>query len=137
MFVSAIIAAGGRGQRFGGALPKQLLDVDGRPILERSVGAFLAHPPSTRSSSRCRRISRRPAAVLLRRASKPLRIVAGGARRQDSVANAFAAADRGSDMVVIHDAARPFVTRGPHRAHDRRGRGVRRGAGGGAAPATR
>jgi len=44
MFVSAIIAAGGRGQRFGAAEPKQLLKVGGRPVLERSVSAFLAHP---------------------------------------------------------------------------------------------
>ena len=41
---TAIIAAGGRGLRFGGASPKQLLEVGGRAILERSVAAFLAHP---------------------------------------------------------------------------------------------
>ena len=40
MFVTAIIAAGGRGERFGGAQPKQLLLIGGRTILERSVTAF-------------------------------------------------------------------------------------------------
>ena len=44
MHVTAIIAAGGRGQRLGDALPKQLLALDGRTLLERSVEAFLAHP---------------------------------------------------------------------------------------------
>ena len=44
MYVTAIIAAGGRGLRFGGGSPKQLLAVGGRTILERSVAAFLAHP---------------------------------------------------------------------------------------------
>src|SRR2546423_965617 len=44
MHVTAIIAAGGRGERFGGAQPKQLLAVGGRPILERSVDVFLSHP---------------------------------------------------------------------------------------------
>src|SRR5438874_10666059 len=44
IFVSAIIAAGGRGERFGAATPKQLLTVGDRTILERSVTAFLAHP---------------------------------------------------------------------------------------------
>ena len=44
MFISAIIAAGGRGQRLGHAGPKQLLSIGGRPILERSVSAFLDHP---------------------------------------------------------------------------------------------
>ena len=41
MHVTAIIAAGGRGLRFGGARPKQLLALDGRTLLERSVDAFL------------------------------------------------------------------------------------------------
>src|SRR5262245_35110794 len=40
----------------------------------------------------------------------PVRLVAGGERRQDSVANAFRAAARESDVIVIHDAARPFVS---------------------------
>jgi 2-C-methyl-D-erythritol 2,4-cyclodiphosphate synthase/2-C-methyl-D-erythritol 4-phosphate cytidylyltransferase len=42
--------------------------------------------------------------------STPLAFVAGGARRQDSVANALARASRDADVIVIHDAARPFVT---------------------------
>ena len=46
----------------------------------------------------------------LRSPGKPLRIVAGGPRRQDSVANAFAAASESSEVIVIHDAARPFVS---------------------------
>ena len=44
MHVTAIIAAGGRGERFGGAEPKQLLLVGGTPILARSVEAFTSHP---------------------------------------------------------------------------------------------
>jgi len=108
MYVTAIIAAGGRGQRFGGALPKQLLMVGGRAVLDRSVAAFLAHPAVDEV------IVALPAEVAadppayLRAASKPLRIVAGGARRQDSVANAFRAATARSTVIVIHDAARPF-----------------------------
>src|SRR5262249_27282093 len=41
---------------------------------------------------------------------KPVRLVSGGERRQDSVANAFRAADAKSDVSVIHDAARPFAS---------------------------
>ena len=114
MHVTAIIAAGGRGERFGGARPKQLLEVGGRPILERSLDAFLRHPsvdavvvalpPSLVDD---------PPGYLRPRseaAGKPLRIVAGGDRRQDSVANAFRVIDAVSDIVVVHDAARPFVS---------------------------
>jgi 2-C-methyl-D-erythritol 4-phosphate cytidylyltransferase/2-C-methyl-D-erythritol 2,4-cyclodiphosphate synthase len=41
---------------------------------------------------------------------KPVAVVAGGVRRQDSVANGFAAASAKADVIVIHDAARPLVT---------------------------
>ena len=49
-----------------------------------------------------------PASLLVK--GKPIEIVAGGTRRQDSVANAFARVVDRADIVVIHDAARPFVT---------------------------
>jgi len=45
--VTAIIAAGGRGTRFGGAVPKQLVALGGQPILQRSVEAFVMHPRVT------------------------------------------------------------------------------------------
>jgi 2-C-methyl-D-erythritol 4-phosphate cytidylyltransferase/2-C-methyl-D-erythritol 2,4-cyclodiphosphate synthase len=45
----------------------------------------------------------------LRETAKPLRVVAGGPRRQDSVLNAFGVVDQRCDIVVVHDGARPFV----------------------------
>ena len=110
MFVSAIIAAGGRGLRLGADRPKQFLEIGGRSILEASVGALAA-------SNRIDEIvvalpddhlaaaGKGWAAV-----AKPIAFVAGGPRRQDSVANAFAKAAGHADVIVIHDAARPFVT---------------------------
>ena len=110
MHVTAIIAAGGRGQRFGAAEPKQLLSVGGRPILERSVSAFLSHPSVNEVVVALpQELADNPPAYL-RASAKPLRIVAGGARRQDSVANGFHAAAPESDVIVIHDAARPFAS---------------------------
>jgi 2-C-methyl-D-erythritol 2,4-cyclodiphosphate synthase/2-C-methyl-D-erythritol 4-phosphate cytidylyltransferase len=117
MHVTAIIAAGGLGQRFGGEQPKQLLLIGGRSMLERSVAAFLAHPavndvvvalPQAIVDDPPAYL--RPAAGALHGSVKPLRLVVGGARRQDSVANAFAAAAAASDLIVIHDAARPFAS---------------------------
>jgi 2-C-methyl-D-erythritol 4-phosphate cytidylyltransferase/2-C-methyl-D-erythritol 2,4-cyclodiphosphate synthase len=108
--VSAIIAAGGRGVRLGGDRPKQFLPLGGRPILQRSVEAFVLHD----------RISEVVVALppeligdvpdYLKTGIKPIAIVDGGARRQDSVANAFALVAGRSDIVVIHDAARPLVS---------------------------
>jgi len=115
MHVTAIIAAGGRGERFGAAEPKQLVAVGGRAILERSVTAFLTHPavdavvvalpPALAGDPPAYLRADAPRAL-----QKPLRIVAGGERRQDSVAQAFRAAEERTDVVVIHDAARPFAS---------------------------
>lgn len=115
MFVTAIIAAGGSGQRFGGATPKQLLTLGGRSILERSLELFLAHPAVNEVVVALPQalIDDRPSCLqdaVLRDAAKRVTVVAGGARRQDSVANAFRAASGQSDVIVIHDAARPFAS---------------------------
>ena len=110
MFVTAIIAAGGRGLRFGGARPKQMLVLDGRTLLERSVGAFLAHPSIDEVVVALPPDLAQDPPQHLRGAAKPLRVVVGGRRRQDSVSNAFAAAAAASDLFLIHDAARPFVS---------------------------
>jgi 2-C-methyl-D-erythritol 4-phosphate cytidylyltransferase/2-C-methyl-D-erythritol 2,4-cyclodiphosphate synthase len=113
MHVTAIIAAGGRGQRFGGAEPKQLLAVGGRPILERSVTAFASHPQVNAIVVALPQAQVDDPPDYLREADafpKPVRVVAGGARRQDSVANAFRAAGEATDVIVIHDAARPFAS---------------------------
>src|SRR5258708_1308877 len=117
MHVTAIIAAGGRGQRFGGAQPKQLLAVGGRPILERSVAAFLSHPaidavvvalpqalvddppPYLRSV----------AGLASDGSGKPLRIVAGGERRgafrRDVLSDALELADDATDEAALAERA--------------------------------
>jgi 2-C-methyl-D-erythritol 4-phosphate cytidylyltransferase / 2-C-methyl-D-erythritol 2,4-cyclodiphosphate synthase len=107
MHATAIIAAGGRGRRLGAGTPKQLLDLGGRPMLQWSVDAFLAcepvrdvvvvGPPEWLDA---------PPACLDR---PRVRLVAGGDRRQDSVANGFDVVSEASDVVLVHDAARPFV----------------------------
>jgi 2-C-methyl-D-erythritol 4-phosphate cytidylyltransferase / 2-C-methyl-D-erythritol 2,4-cyclodiphosphate synthase len=106
MHVTAIIAAGGTGRRVGAAVPKQLLKIGGRTLLERSVEAFQSHPAVTDV------IVALPAALM---AAPPsglagARLVAGGERRQDSVANAFDVLSETTDVVLVHDAARPFVS---------------------------
>lgn len=110
MYVAAIIPAAGRGTRLGDDRPKQLIELGGRTILERSVDAFVrsarvheiavALPPD---------VSRTLFPFLLNR-DKPIAIIEGGARRQDSVANAFDLVGPRADVIVIHDAARPFVS---------------------------
>src|SRR5690348_16322108 len=111
MRVTAIIAAAGAGRRLGAAKPKQLIDIGGGLMLSHSVRAFLRHPAVSEV------VLVKPAGPLTLSlndrdgdAIARLRTVDGGARRQDSVANGFDAADPASEVILIHDAARPFVT---------------------------
>ena len=110
MRVAAIIAAAGQGLRFGGVTPKQFVELEGKSLLERSVEAF------ARSSRIDSIVVALPALMLesppsfLATVAKPIAIVAGGANRSASVANAFAKVPESADVVVIHDAARPFVS---------------------------
>jgi 2-C-methyl-D-erythritol 4-phosphate cytidylyltransferase/2-C-methyl-D-erythritol 2,4-cyclodiphosphate synthase len=106
MPVAAIIVAGGKGERAGGKVPKQFADLgNGRTMLDLTVEAFLS----------CREVDEVVVAVpsgFADRvpAAERLRVVAGGARRQDSMANAFARVSADADVVLVHDAARPFVS---------------------------
>src|SRR5947208_8244313 len=110
MRVTAIIAAAGHGQRFGDTRPKQLLSIAGRPILERSVTAFVEHPSiHDLIVALPTELAGNPPAYL-NNAAKPLRVVAGGVRRQDSVINAFREVPDETEIIVIHDAARPFAS---------------------------
>jgi 2-C-methyl-D-erythritol 4-phosphate cytidylyltransferase/2-C-methyl-D-erythritol 2,4-cyclodiphosphate synthase len=113
MHVAVIIAAGGRGSRFGGALPKQWRTLAGRTMLERSIAAFDRHrdvheivvvvPQDVLDADA-------PTPLPPTASAKAMRFVAGGARRQDSVANGFAAISPQADIVLVHDAARPLVS---------------------------
>jgi 2-C-methyl-D-erythritol 4-phosphate cytidylyltransferase / 2-C-methyl-D-erythritol 2,4-cyclodiphosphate synthase len=107
MHVTAIIVAAGKGERAGATQPKQFIDLGGgQTMVDMSVHAFLscpdvdevivAVPPGL--SDRITPTSR-------------LRVVEGGPRRQDSMANAFAQVSATADVVLVHDAARPFVSR--------------------------
>src|SRR5690606_21927388 len=108
--VSAIIAAAGRGTRFGGSSPKQLALLNGIPLLKWSVDAFLRSDLITSVVvSLPAELAGDPPPYLFS-SHKPVRVVAGGARRQDSVANAFEVAAENVDIVAIHDAARPLVS---------------------------
>ncbi|MGH9255422.1 MAG: 2-C-methyl-D-erythritol 4-phosphate cytidylyltransferase [Vicinamibacterales bacterium] len=110
MHVTAIIAAGGRGARFGGHVPKQLVTLGGRPILQRSVDAFVLHERITDLVVALPSELAADVPPYLRDRRKAIAIVEGGDRRQDSVARAFSHVPANAAIVVIHDAARPLVT---------------------------
>jgi 2-C-methyl-D-erythritol 4-phosphate cytidylyltransferase/2-C-methyl-D-erythritol 2,4-cyclodiphosphate synthase len=108
MHVVAIIAAGGRGTRMGGEVPKQFMALGGRSLLDRCVDVFEA---STRVDEIVVVVPSAQAETgRWRKTRKPLHVVAGGERRQDSVALGFDQVPARTDIVVVHDAARPFCS---------------------------
>ncbi|WP_135077729.1 bifunctional 2-C-methyl-D-erythritol 4-phosphate cytidylyltransferase/2-C-methyl-D-erythritol 2,4-cyclodiphosphate synthase [Terasakiella sp. SH-1] len=107
--IYAIIVAGGRGSRFGSELPKQYCELAGKPVLFHTVQAFLSHP----RISGVRVIIHPDDYGLYDSAVEGLELLApvhGGATRQDSVRQGLESlAELEPDLVLIHDAARPFV----------------------------
>ncbi len=109
--VGVIIPAAGSGTRLGGGVAKQFLDLQGIPILAHTLQRFEQHPAidviAIAGSSTVELITE---IVRTIRASKVIWIGTGGPRRQDSVWNALQAlGDAALQIVLIHDAVRPFV----------------------------
>src|SRR5271167_4226914 len=110
--VAAIIPAAGLGTRMGAEMPKQFLELDGMPLVIftlRRLAAFSAITDffvSTRADDVVSLQDKVAKAALGRSA----RVVHGGDTRQQSVANALAQVDPATEVVLVHDAVRPFVT---------------------------
>ena len=113
----ALVVAAGRGLRAGGGLPKQYRPIGGRAILRRTVEALLAHPRIAAVQVVIAADARAfydAALAPLGEDARLLAPVTGGESRQESVLRGLEAlarlADGAPDVVLIHDAARPFVS---------------------------
>ena len=107
MHVAAIIVAAGQGTRAGASEPKQFVDLGGgRTMVDMTLAAFLAAPRVSEV------IVAVPPGYVSRVARRErVRVVEGGSRRQDSMNRAFTQLAAEADVVLVHDAARPFVSR--------------------------
>ena len=107
----AVIVAAGNSTRMGGAIPKVLENLNGRPVLLYSFLALAACPQVGELCVVCREEDRPRVEGLLRdMTDKPFTVVAGGRERQDSVLNGVGALSPERNYLLIHDGARPFVT---------------------------
>jgi len=106
----AILVAAGRGVRMGSARPKAFLPLGGEPLVLLAARAFEA-APSVEALIVATPVEEQEAARgLLAPLSKPVLVVPGGERRQDSVLEGLKAIPAGfSGVVLVHDAARPLV----------------------------
>ena len=111
MKVGAIIPAAGQGTRIGVAMPKQFLELQGKPLIHHTLKVF----------SSCKAIDYvvlvmpkidvdESADDWLERYEIVSKVVVGGQQRQDSVYKGFHALEGGTEIVVIHDGVRPFTT---------------------------
>lgn len=112
MFVSAIVVAAGKGTRFGGAVAKQFLELNGKPVIYHALRRFedcadVDEIVVVLSAAELENYGERVADFGLKKITK---IAAGGATRHESVRNGLAAIDDKTEIVAIHDGARPLVT---------------------------
>jgi 2-C-methyl-D-erythritol 4-phosphate cytidylyltransferase len=110
--VAAVIVAAGSGSRIGGERPKQFCILDDRPLLCFTLSKFQASAVIDEivvvTSEEWQTFVEKDV-VQTFAFSKVSHIVVGGKERQDSVLAGLNAVDKKSDLVAIHDAARPFV----------------------------
>ncbi len=112
MNVCAIIPAAGQGTRLGGATPKQFQTLRGKPVLHYTLRTFqesglidslvLVVPERERKNAR---------ADWLKRPSVVKQVVVGGEKRQDSVYNGYKFLPTDTDIVLVHDGVRPFLSK--------------------------
>jgi len=117
----AIIVAAGSGQRMKTNMPKQFLELDNRPILWYTIRPFIQCKDIEQIyivvpqvfKNKCENEIIMPLSQELKlddSCTPHIKCFSGGERRQDSVYTGIQAIEDGSDIVVIHDGVRPFVT---------------------------
>jgi 2-C-methyl-D-erythritol 4-phosphate cytidylyltransferase len=111
MSVLAIIPAAGTGIRMGGDTPKQFLSLEGVPIFVHTLRKFAASEAIDEIllGLRPEEMDRAFQEISLQNFATPVRLIAGGASRQETVARCLDQASPGTEVVVVHDAVRPFV----------------------------
>ena len=111
--IAAILPAAGLGTRMGGETPKQFLELGGVPLVVFTLRRLAACEAITDFfvATRDEEVSALDARIREEKLGRPVRVVRGGNSRQESVACALAEVAPETEIVLVHDAVRPFVTR--------------------------
>ena len=111
MSVCAVVPAGGTGIRMGGTVPKQFLELNGKPILYYTlktlqdcgiISELILVVPEKEYDNACTDWLGKPEIVT--------KVVVGGKKRQDSVYNGFCELSQKTEIVLVHDGVRPFLS---------------------------
>lgn len=103
--IIAIVLAGGVGERFGADIPKQFVNLNGKPIIAYCLETFMKHP----DISGIIVATQEKYSQLVKNLCPEAVLVQGGNTRQESSLNALKACPEDTDYVLIHDAVRPFL----------------------------
>ena len=111
--ITAILPAAGMGTRMGGETPKQFLVLDGSPVLLHTLRRLSSCEGITDIilATRAEEIARLEERCRQENLRQTIRVVKGGATRQESVAAALEQVTDDTELVAVHDAVRPLVTR--------------------------
>lgn len=96
----------------GAETPKQFLELDGTPIVIHSLRRIASCPQVTDIivATRADEVARLQERIAREKFKQTVRVVKGGDSRQDSVAAALREVPKDTEIVLVHDAVRPFVT---------------------------
>src|SRR5580658_610295 len=110
--IVAILPAAGLGTRMCADTPKQFLEVDGLPLVIFTLRRLVACAAITEFilATRSEEVTALESMVAKACIGRPAKVVAGGDSRQQSVANALARVPQDTEIIVVHDAVRPFLT---------------------------
>jgi 2-C-methyl-D-erythritol 4-phosphate cytidylyltransferase len=110
--IAAILPAAGLGTRMGHETPKQFMELDGVPLVIFTLRRIASCPLITQIivATRGDEVERLNARVRLEKFNQDVRVIKGGDSRQGSVSQALKQVPEDTDLVVVHDAVRPFVT---------------------------
>ena len=113
-YVSAVVLAAGKGSRFKYSVPKPLVKINAKPVIVYSLETLSRHPAIKEIIVVTNAQNRRSVNYAIRkyRILKVSAVIGGGRRRQDSVYNGLRSLSRKTDIVLIHDGARPFINSG-------------------------
>ncbi|HEY2459243.1 MAG TPA: 2-C-methyl-D-erythritol 4-phosphate cytidylyltransferase [Candidatus Acidoferrum sp.] len=111
--IAAILPAAGLGTRMGAETPKQFLELDGVPIVILSLRRIASCELITEIlvATRGDGVAWLEERIREEKFAQKVRVVRGGDSRQDSVGQALAQVSADTEIVLVHDAVRPFVTR--------------------------
>jgi len=118
--IAAILPAAGLGTRMGTGVPKQFLELDGAPLVIftlrrlaacQAISDFFIATRPDEVAPLAERVAQESLGPGASGQARAVRVVRGGATRQDSVGCALAEVAADTEIVLVHDAVRPFVSR--------------------------